>query len=86
MDFDVLPGEFLPQPVEACLGGQAYRLLALGRLDLLVQEDVDAERVDVGVAHGGVGRKAQLWAQQVGAEVGQAFDLGEKPFFAGEIE
>ena len=59
VDFDVLPGELLAQPVEAGLGCQLHRLLALGGLDLLVEEDVDAERVDVGVADGGIGRQVE---------------------------
>ena len=67
MDLDVLPGELLAQPVEAGLGGQLHGLLALGRVDLLVQEDVDAEGVEVGVLDRRVGRQVQPRAQQIRA-------------------
>ena len=61
-------------------------LLTLGRLDLFVQEDVDAEGVEVGVPHRRVRRQVQPPAQQISAEIGQPFDLREEAFFAGEVE
>ena len=86
VDLDVLPGKLLAQPVETGLGRQLHRLLALGRLDLFVQEDIDAEGVEVGVPYRRVRRQAQPPAQQICAEVRQALDLGEEAFFAGEVE
>ena len=51
VDLDVLPGEFLAQPVEAGLAGHAHDLFALRRVDLLLEKDVDTQGVDAGMGN-----------------------------------
>ena len=63
-----------------------HGLLALCRLDLFVEKDVDAEGIDVRMFDRGVGRQVQPGPQQVRGEVGQALELGEELLFAGEVE
>ena len=86
VNFDVLPGELLPQPVKACFSGHPHRLLALRRFHLFVQENVDAERIQLRVTHRRIRRQVQPATQQVGAEVGQRLELREEAFFAREVE
>jgi hypothetical protein len=85
VDFDVLPGELLSQPVEARLARQPHGQLALGRFDFLVEEHVDAKRAYVGVPDRRVLRQVEPRAQQVSAEVGQPLKLREESFFAGNV-
>ena len=46
MNFDILPGKFLAQPVETGRRGHVNRLFALGRVCLLFEKDIDTKRVD----------------------------------------
>ena len=83
VDFDVFPGEFLAQELEAGVGGHLHGELALSGVHLLLQEDVHAEGADVRQVHRGVRLQLQPRPQQVGGQVGDAFHLGEELVLAG---
>ena len=63
--------------MEAGFGRQLNRQLAFGRIHFLVEEHVDAKRIDAGIAHGDIGRQVRLGAQGTGRQVTEPFELGQ---------
>ena len=66
VNFNVLPGKLLAQPMKTRLARHLHKLGALGGIDLLLQKDVDAKGIDVDIIYARVG----LLSRALGA-VGQ---------------
>jgi hypothetical protein len=83
VDLDVGPGELLPDPTEARLGDHAHRPLPLLRLDLLLEEGVDAEGGILRVGHRHVGGQQGSRAQGVGEIMQDTPQAGEGVLLPG---
>src|SRR4051812_13692752 len=78
VDFNILPGKLLAQPVKTGLMRHFHYLSAFGRINLLLQESVGAKRVDIDMVDIRIGLQIKWRTQLGGEEVAQPFDLGEK--------
>ena len=81
VDFDILPREFLADPMEAGGGDHLQLSRHVGGLHFQLQEGIDAIRIDAGVLYGGVTFDAWRWAQRVAEEFNGATPLGERLLF-----
>jgi len=84
VNLDVFPGELLANPAEARLGDHLHLPLALGRLDLLLQERVDGEGIHVSQGDVGEGLRVGLGARPADEVLPEAEYLFQRGGLAGD--